>query len=189
MALVAADPRRDDLLAALAAHEPISARERRSVQRTRTMVRWLARPFEQEADPIHVTASAIVLDGYGATLLHRHRRLGLWLQPGGHVERGESLAAAALREAREETGVALVHPPSGPLLLHVDVHEGPRGHVHLDVRYALLAARGAAGTPAEGESLEVAWFDYASAGDVADISLADALAAAERRRRDLPPLA
>lgn len=189
MALVAADPRRDDLLAALAAHEPISAREQRSVQRTRALVRWLQRPFDQDADPTHVTASAIVVDGHGATLLHRHRRLGVWLQPGGHVEPGESLVAASLREAREETGVELLHPRGGPLLLHIDVHEGPRGHVHLDVRYALLAASGAVGTPAAGESRDVAWFDYASARDIGDLSLADALTAAHRRRLDLPPLA
>jgi ADP-ribose pyrophosphatase YjhB (NUDIX family) len=47
----------------------------------------------------------------GAVLLVRRRRAparGLWGFPGGHVEWGETTAEAAIRELREETGVAAV---------------------------------------------------------------------------------
>src|SRR5690606_18869145 len=43
----------------------------------------------------------------GRVLLHRHRKLGLWLPPGGHVEPGELPDEAAVREVLEETGVAV----------------------------------------------------------------------------------
>ena len=46
-------------------------------------------PFDEHADPIHVTGSAIVVGRRGVVLL-THKRLGIWLQPGGHVDAGEA---------------------------------------------------------------------------------------------------
>jgi 8-oxo-dGTP pyrophosphatase MutT (NUDIX family) len=51
--------------------------------------------------------------GVWRTALVWHPRLECWMPSGGHVERDESAAEAALREAREETGLE-VHLPSGP---------------------------------------------------------------------------
>jgi 8-oxo-dGTP pyrophosphatase MutT (NUDIX family) len=175
--------RRDDevrrLEDALRRHTPRDERERRSRLRTLALLRWLAAPFDEEADPTHVTGSAIVVDGAGRVLLHRHKRLGIWLQPGGHVDRGESAADAAVRETSEETGVEAAHPAGSPYLLHIDVHEGPRGHVHLDVRYLLLADGDAPLQPAAGESPDVAWFGPAEVRAFADASLCSAVGAAE----------
>ncbi len=85
-----------------------------------------------------MTGSAIVVGPRGVVLL-RHKRLGLWLQPGGHVDPGETPWQGALREAFEETGLDVRFAGSGdahvPLLVHVDVHDGGRGHTHLDLRY------------------------------------------------------
>ena len=64
-----------------------------------------------------MTASGIVV-GRRGTVLHRHKKLGIWMQPGGHIDAGESPEEAALREATEELGLAVEHPPAGPLLLH-----------------------------------------------------------------------
>jgi hypothetical protein len=57
--------------------------------------------------PGHITASALVLDHTGTeTLLTLHPRLGRWVQLGGHCEDGDAdIAAAALREAGEESGI------------------------------------------------------------------------------------
>jgi ADP-ribose pyrophosphatase YjhB (NUDIX family) len=162
----------------LARHRPRDPREASSHRRTLSLLDWLPDPFDEHADPTHVTGSAIVVDDRRRVLLHRHKRLGIWLQPGGHLDGGETAADAAVRETREETGVRAVHPRGGPRLVHVDVHEGPRGHVHLDLRFLLLADGDAAFTPAPGESPHVAWFEAAEVARMGDVSLRSAVAAA-----------
>ncbi len=166
------------VVADLEAHRPQGEIERRCLARARALLRWLPHPLDEHADPTHVTGSAVVLDPRGRVLLHRHKRLGLWLQPGGHLDPGESPAEAAMRETREETGVVASHPASGPRLVHVDVHEGPRGHVHLDLRYLLLADGHQRPDPGHGESPDVAWLRPDEARRRADGSFAAALAAA-----------
>jgi 8-oxo-dGTP pyrophosphatase MutT (NUDIX family) len=136
------------------------------------------RPLSEHADPAHLTASAVVI-GTRGTVLHVHRRTGAWLQPGGHIEEGESPWDAAIRETVEETGLDVRHPDGGPLLVHVDVHPAPRGHVHLDLRYLLLAPDDDP-CPATGESPEARWFTWEEADAVADESLRNALRAARR---------
>ncbi|MFJ4963691.1 NUDIX domain protein [Streptomyces sp. ADI96-02] len=120
----------------------------------------------------HVTASALVVDpSRGKVLLTLHRKLRKWLQMGGHCEpQDATLAAAALREATEESGVTgLALLPGGPVRL--DRHAIPAPcHWHLDVQYAALAPAGAAERISE-ESLELRWFDYEEVADVADASV------------------
>ena len=95
--------------------------------------------------PAHLTASALVLDATGErVLLTHHRKGGFWAQLGGHVEETDrSLADAALREGREESGIeALRLLGDGPVDL--DAHELSsafgRCGTHLDVRYAAVPA-------------------------------------------------
>jgi len=129
-------------------------------------------PFDRQADPVHVTGSAIVVGPRG-TVLHWHKRVGGWMQPGGHVDAGETPWRAALREAEEETGLPMRHPEGGPRLVHLDVHPaGP--HVHLDLRYLLLGGD-AEPSPPPGESQQVRWFSFADAIAVADPALVDGL--------------
>jgi 8-oxo-dGTP pyrophosphatase MutT (NUDIX family) len=163
---------------ALSGHRPRDPHEATSLRRTLALLDWLRDPFDQHADPTHVTGSAIVLDGTGRVLLHRHKRLGTWLQPGGHLDPGETPSEAAIRETHEETGLRAVHPPGGARLVHVDVHQGPRGHVHLDLRYHLLADGTAPFDPAAGESPDIAWMTPAEATRRGDASLTAAVAAA-----------
>lgn len=156
---------RDLVRRTLTEREPLDDAERWSIERTLAELDRLADPFDQEADPVHVTGSAIVVGPRGVVLL-KHRRLGLWLQPGGHVDPGETPWEGALREAHEETGLAVSFADLGddgvPRLVHVDVHPGGRGHTHLDLRY-LVFGGDAEPNPPDGESQEIAWFDWPAA--------------------------
>ena len=168
----------DALVRRLADHVPGDEREARSLAAINEALRTLAHPFDRHADRTHVTASAIVVGSRGV-VLHRHRRLHRWLQPGGHLEPGESTEAGALRESQEETGLVLDHPVDGPALIHVDVHGAADDHVHLDIRY-LLVGTDADPAPPPGESQAVRWFPWEEAGALADDALVGALRSARR---------
>jgi 8-oxo-dGTP pyrophosphatase MutT (NUDIX family) len=145
----------------------------------------LAHPFDRDSDPTHVTGSALILGPRGV-VLHRHKRLGLWLQPGGHLEAGETPWDAARRESAEETGlhVELSGPmvDGRPVLAHLDVHPGGQGHTHLDLRYLLSVAGDDTPVPPEGESQDVRWFDWDEALRVADPGLVALLRHVHRSR-------
>lgn len=107
----------------------------------------------------HVTASALVLDATGSrVLLCLHGKFHQWVQLGGHCEPADpTLAAAALREATEESGVTGLR--IDPVPIDVDIHpvtcQG--GSFHYDVRFAVLAPPGAQ-TQVSEESEELGWF-------------------------------
>ncbi len=157
------------VVAAVASRRPVDARERESQRVFADAVATLDRPFDEHASRVHVTASALVTSDRGV-VLHRHKRLGLWLQPGGHIDAGETPWDAALREAVEETGLPVSFVGGEPRLIHVDVHPGPRGHTHLDVRYHLESPYQSP-SPAEGESQDVQWFAWHRAVAMADAGL------------------
>ncbi|HUC38317.1 MAG TPA: NUDIX domain-containing protein [Acidimicrobiales bacterium] len=163
----------------LLAHAPSDEREVEARSRILEALDTLERPFDEDADPVHVTGSAVVV-GRRGTVLHVHRRLGRWMQPGGHVDPGETPADAALRESREETGLDLSHPSAGARLIHVDVHSAANGHTHLDLRYLLLAPDEEPSPPA-GESPEVRWCTWEEAETLSDVALVGALRVAQRQ--------
>jgi 8-oxo-dGTP pyrophosphatase MutT (NUDIX family) len=92
----------------------------------------------------HVTASAWIVDRTRShALLTHHRKLGKWLQLGGHVDGDPDLRRAALREAIEESGLASLRFALEQIY-DVDVHPIPArpeepAHEHFDVRFAFEA--------------------------------------------------
>jgi ADP-ribose pyrophosphatase YjhB (NUDIX family) len=160
------DALRDRVRQSVAVKQPIDDAERACIAEFLRRFDALPRPFDEHADPVHVTGSAVVVGPRGVILV-KHKSLAIWLQPGGHIEPDETPWDGARREAHEETGLAVTFAGESPQLVHVDVHPGPRGHTHLDLRY-LVEARDRDPQPPEGESQEVAWFDWDAAVARAD---------------------
>jgi len=173
-------PDTSELLALLTGFAPATDDERRHVASLHDLLRTAAAPFSRSHfEPGHVTASAFVVDPDGTRLLlHHHRRLDRWLQMGGHVDAGESVVAAALREAREESGLEAIELATRAPF-DIDVHAIPAGkgeppHLHFDVRFVVRAADPSAIRIAPDESNALRWFTLDEA--------AEAMASPESRR-------
>lgn len=162
---------REPLLELLARYERLHPDEADRVQQVCELVRNHADCFERSCLPGHVTASTwIVSSDRRRFLLTHHRKLGRWLQLGGHADGDPDVHAVALREAREESGLHELDwiggsgDGSAPLPLDVDVHgiparPGEPAHQHHDVRF-LLAARPGQTLVVSDESHDLAWFEW-----------------------------
>ena len=121
-------------------------------------------PFTRDRLAGHFTASAWLVDRTGERLLMtHHRKLGRWLQLGGHADGDRDLAAVALKEAEEESG--LVDLTVDPVMLDLDRHWIPErgevpGHWHYDVRY-VVRTRGSEAFVVGEESHDLAWREIA----------------------------
>ncbi len=111
----------------------------------------------------HLTASTLVVDPtHRAVLLTLHPRAGMWVQLGGHCEPGDrTLLDAAVREAREESGIGSLSFDPAPIDLDVHPITCSLGVPtrHFDVRYLAMAAPGAEPVISE-ESVDLRWFPW-----------------------------
>ncbi len=138
----------------------------------RALVTAHADCFDRTCRPGHVTASAwVTTPERDRFLLVHHRKLNRWLQPGGHMDGHPDVAAAALREVLEETGlsdVRLADEAAEMTPLDLDVHIIPArfdaaraviedAHEHHDVR-VLVIATGDLSPQVSEESHAVRWF-------------------------------
>ena len=167
-------PRPCQVRALVAGHWPTSPREVAAKERFLAELDRLDDPYDEHADPMHVTASAIVV-GTRGTVLHLHKRLGRWMQPGGHIDPGRG--AARGRPARGHRGARPGRGASrgGPRLIHLDVHEAALGHTHLDLRYLLFGVGGRPAPAARARAPRRAGMSWDEAAAIADEALAPAL--------------
>jgi 8-oxo-dGTP pyrophosphatase MutT (NUDIX family) len=132
-------------------------------------------------EPGHLTASAFVLSPEGdAVLLIFHRKLGIWVQPGGHVEASDlDLEAAARREVAEEVGLDLVGPAAA--VFDLDIHDIPArkdepAHQHFDVRFCFHSP-----TRAFAASDEVADARWVALSEIAQLTSDESVLRAARK--------
>jgi 8-oxo-dGTP pyrophosphatase MutT (NUDIX family) len=124
----------------------------------------------------HLTASAVVLDdGRERVLLTLHPLAGRWFQLGGHVEDGDgTIAAAALREATEESGINGLRIGAQPVTLHVHALTCSLGVPtrHLDIQFAAQAPADSV-IAVSDESLDLRWWPVDQLPPDADPALAN----------------
>lgn len=117
--------------------------------------------FERSLKEGHITGSAWVVDRNGTrVLLTHHKRMNKWVQLGGHTDGDPDVRAAALREAKEESGIEGIRPLSGDIF-DIDLHRIPASgdepsHFHYDVRF-IAAVTGSEGYTVSDESHDLAW--------------------------------
>jgi len=178
--------------ALLAAHAPDDPLEAAMLRRIVGFAAAAEDPFSRANPEGHLTGSAFVIDPRGRLLLVHHRKLGIWVQPGGHADVERLAHRVALREAAEESGLpdlafhgALHLEDGAPALLDVDVHAiparpGEPAHEHFDLRFLLSTAMPDTVRGAPGEVAAAAWFAPADAARRADPGVARAAAKVER---------
>jgi 8-oxo-dGTP pyrophosphatase MutT (NUDIX family) len=160
--------------------------ERVAVDHVRQFVRANADCFERSCRDGHVTGSAwIVSADHRRVLLTHHRKLGRWLQLGGHADGDPDPLRVALREAEEESGLH-GFTVREPLPLDVDVHVIPTHgdeppHLHHDLRYLLVAADGEPLRASE-ESHALRWVERERLGELVS---EESLLRLERKTRAL----
>ena len=158
-----------ELLEQLRRYTPADSLEAQHHQAVLDLLSYSPAPFSRSAFvPGHITASCFIVDpSTHRLLLHRHRRLGRWLQMGGHVEEGESALEAALREGAEESGLSDLIP-IGESAFDLDVHgipaaKGEPDHSHFDVRFVARTAHPESIMMDGAESDDLAWVPFDAA--------------------------
>lgn len=120
-----------------------------------------------------IVASCLVIKD-GRLLLIKHKKLGVWIPPGGHVERDEFPSEAAIRETKEETGIdvkiigedRVIYRSDGAsteklpfTIVNEDVPYRDGRHNHFDIVYLAKPVDGSLQLNEE-EATEIGWFNY-----------------------------
>lgn len=151
------------LLEALESYRSPFMDEAAMVERTRRFVRAHENCFDRALEHGHVTGSSWVLNpAHDRVLMLHHRKLDLWLQPGGHADTDPDMLNVVLKETSEETGLDPAHIRLvSEDIFDVDIHvvypnaHDPR-HEHFDIRF-LVEIDDRIPIPGNDESHDIGW--------------------------------
>jgi 8-oxo-dGTP diphosphatase len=161
-----ADDPRDAARSLAAAVRPLDPKEADDQAR---ILAWidsgaqLFRTAPPATPPCHLVVYFALLDEASrALLLVDHRKAGLWLPTGGHVEDGEDPRDTVRREALEELGITpAFHDRAGagtPLFLTVTATRGDHSHTDVTMWFVLRGDRDMSLAPDPGEFSDARWF-------------------------------
>jgi len=133
--------------------------------------------------PKELTAMALVVTASSPrqALLLQSRKHNLWMPPGGHVEPGENIFEAAIREAKEETGLDItpylpkpaqydenrVEVPLPARIVEVHLTHGGKEHYHVDCMYRVEVPTALSVQRNDRETSDIRWVTLAELDDLA----------------------
>ncbi len=140
------DLRLQDITDQLRQHIPLDATEAAHLAATQQFLETCnSNPLSRDTPEGHMTASCVAIHPHQAWMVILwHKKIGRWVQPGGHVEDSDaSVADASLRELCEETGASVTDIQSFLGIIDIDVHPIPAHkdqpeHLHYDVRFGFV---------------------------------------------------
>jgi len=154
---------RAELLYKLDNYQTSFSEEMNFIPRFKSLLSNFENCYERSLISGHMTGSAWVIDKSKKTvLLVHHKKLGKWLQPGGHADGEENIVNVAIKEATEETGLSSLQLNSENIF-DIDIHLIPRyksvpSHYHHDIRFLFIADSKEQFT-VSSESNELAWIE------------------------------
>ena len=163
---------RNSLLQLLKDHQPLNQQESQFIKETIEFVNQNPDCFERSLLIGHITGSAWIVDkSQQFALLTHHRKLDKWFQTGGHCDGDSDVLNVAMKEAREETGLADIQAISNEIF-DIDIHEIPERkgvptHLHYDVRF-LLEADLNEPLIISSESSDLAWVELSKISQLND---------------------
>ncbi len=140
---------------------PESKAEKKYKQKMLSLIENEPLAFFRESLKAHFTGSAFILNGNKTkTLFVKHAKLNLWLQPGGHCDGETDVAAVALKETLEETGLKDLIIDNRNIF-DIDIHsiperKGVAEHQHFDVRFLIIANENEE-PKISNESVDIQW--------------------------------
>lgn len=152
---------------ALELYQPTSPEEEFFKRQMLCLLQYNPQSFERSCTPGHFTASALILSKCRQKiLLLKHRKLKLWLQPGGHCDGEQNTLIVALKEVQEETGLRnckIIKKGIFDLDMHmIPPYQDQKAHYHFDIRYILENQDEDCAVRANNESDDIRWFNIYS---------------------------